>query len=236
MNWLPILKFIHAIFWYYYWYLGHKVMITVCLVTIVNKIIKMRPILKNQWWWLTLGINTFIGIDSLKGIDSLYGIDSSEELIPYEPISFSFPSKEWEFTIPSFEEWDLLYFSALYKACDCNQAEKLYVRSPLFLLLCEMNLHIMTVNLEPLVAAFGLFVPTLKVIEIGRWSVLSQFYDKANRRAPPGLRRGPSGARPRHGGCRTRRRQQIALSSRREQWMSRKTKSQTNVSKIDAGG
>ena len=31
-----------------------------------------------------------------------------------------------------------------------------------------MNLHIMTVNLEPLVAAFGLFVPTLKVIEIGR--------------------------------------------------------------------
>ena len=49
-----------------------------------------------------------MGIDSLKGIDSLYGIDSSEELIPYEPIPFSFPSKEWEFTIPSFEEWVLL--------------------------------------------------------------------------------------------------------------------------------
>ena len=45
----------------------------------------------------------------MKGIDSLYGIDSSEELIPYEPIPFSFPSKEWEFTIPSFEEWVLLY-------------------------------------------------------------------------------------------------------------------------------
>ena len=57
-----------------------------------------------------IGFYSLIGIDSLKGIDSLYGIDSLEELIPYETIPFSVPSKEWEFIIPSFEEWVLLYY------------------------------------------------------------------------------------------------------------------------------
>ena len=66
-----------------------------------------------------------IGIDSLKGIDSLYGIDSLEELIPYETIPFSVPSKEWEFTIPSFDEWVLLYFiQPASKATSVNRASK----------------------------------------------------------------------------------------------------------------